>query len=186
MRGTSSPASPSMTTTGMPRARTVFSDSRSRPLQPINTAASSGAVVSDGALARLLVSQEKKTGTERSDGLGEPVHHQGLDGVEEGRAQVLFEDDPDDARASGAQRCRARIGAGVAQRGRSVHHPSTRRVRDRGLAAEHHRCRRRRNSRFACDVRDSGPACAHDGSIVPAHGPALSNRFDTARIDSVP
>ncbi len=45
-----SPASPSMTTTGMPRAVTTASDSRSIPLQPISTAASSGAVVKVGSV----------------------------------------------------------------------------------------------------------------------------------------
>jgi hypothetical protein len=50
MRGTSSPASPSTTTTGMPRALTASSDSRRWPLQPTRTAASSGAVISEAAV----------------------------------------------------------------------------------------------------------------------------------------
>ncbi len=62
------------------------------------------------------VAQQQQTRAERGDGIGETVHHEGLHGVEERRAEVLLEDDADDARPAAAQRCGARVGPGVAER----------------------------------------------------------------------
>ena len=107
---------------------TASSDSRSSPLQPTSTAASSGAVMSVApAPTDSLVAQQQQAGAERRDGVGESVHHQGLHGVEEGRAEVLLEDD--------ARRCPSDRGAAMRRADRARCSRALRRPRARWRAS---------------------------------------------------
>ncbi len=144
--------------------------------------------VSEGAVAaRAVVAQQQQAGAERGDAVGEAVHHEGLDRVEE-RARR-------GAPRRRRRRCRSVRGAARrrADPGRCSRAPPRRRARGARVASDTGVLPLKTTDAVdgetpACagDVGDRGSARAHRAPIVAAAGFAASNRFDTLpRMDAV-